>query len=295
MRTLFVISALIFTACSDGAMQSDGMEEMDYAAAPPPPVTVTGSRMKRRDVAGGTGGEPMRAENFLAYRYGYSFALPSASVKSVVDAHAQRCIDAGSDKCQVLNTSVRDYDDDNVSANLSLRAEPEWLESYAVTLTETVDQADGRMTASSVSAEDLTRQILDVDARLSAQKTLRDRLTGLLETRDAELSDLLELERELARVQGEIESATSTLNALRQRVNMSIVNIDYSTKRSAVSGSAVAPVGDALKDFLRTLSQGLASVIRFIAGVLPWLIFVMIPVFFLFRWLWRRRPVRKKA
>lgn len=282
------LSFLFLSACTDTASQN--LDRVDYGIeSAPEPIIVTGSRLKRSDVAVDSADGAQSVANYLAYRYGYSFELPSASVKATAQAHAQRCIEAGAKLCQVLNTSTRDYDADNVSASLTLRAEPEWLDQYAASLVESVNKADGKMTASSVSAQDLTRQILDVDARLSAQTTLRNRLTGLLETRDAELSDLLALERELARVQAEIESATSNLAALRQRVTMSVVDIDYSSKSRAVSSSAVAPIAQALKDFLRTLSQGLAGVIGFIAVILPWLIFVLLPVFFCIRWLWRRR------
>jgi len=287
------LSLLLLSACTDTTSRNS--DRLDYGVeSAPEPIIVTGSRLKRSDVAADSADGAQSAANYLAYRYGYSFELPSASVKATAQSHAQRCIEAGAKLCQVLNTSTRDYDADNVSASLTLRAEPEWLDQYAASLIESVNKADGKMTASSVSAQDLTRQILDVDARLSAQTTLRDRLTGLLQTRDAELADLLALERELARVQAEIESATSNLAALRQRVTMSVVDIDYSSKSRAVSSSAVAPIAQALKDFLRTLSQGLAGVIGFIAMTLPWLIFVLLPVFFGIRWLWRRRPFKSR-
>jgi len=118
---------------------------------------------------------------------------------------------------------------------------------------------------------------------------LRTRLENLLETRNAKLPDLLALERELARVQSEIESATANLKALRARVSMSVVNLSYTSERVAVSRSSVSPIGSALKDFVGIVSEGLAGVIRFLAALLPWMIFVIIPGLFLLRWFWRRR------
>jgi len=142
--------------------------------------------------------------------------------------------------------------------------------------------------------QDLTRQILDTDARLKAQTTLRDRLQGLLATRNAELKDLLALERELARVQGQIESATTTLNVLRKRVSMSVVDINYQSQSVAVSQSALAPIGRALKGFVGQFAYGLSNVIEFFAGILPWLIFVIIPGLWVLRRWWRGRNVRPK-
>jgi len=116
-------------------------------------------------------------------------------------------------------------------------------------------------------------------ARLKAQTTLRTRLENLLETREAKLPDLLALERELARVQSEIESATANLKALRARVSMSIVNLSYTSERVVVG----------------LVSNGLAGVIRFIAILLPWMIFLILPGLFALRWFWRRRKKIKST
>ena len=233
------------------------------------------------------------AQSYLAYRYGYGLVMPSVSVKTTADKHMQICRDAGPSLCQVTGSNSHNYSEENIRANLSLRAEPEWLQQFISGMKSDVAEVDGRVENENTSVEDLTRSILDTDARLKAQKTLRSRLENLLETRDAKLPDLLALERELARVQAEIESATANLKALRARVSMSIVNINYTSEQVAVSRSSVSAIGYALKDFVRIVSEGLAGVIRFVATMLPWMIFIIIPGLFLLRWFWRRRKTAK--
>ena len=76
---------------------------------------------------------------------------------------------------------------------------------------------------------------------------------------------------------------------------MSVVNLSYTSERVAVSRSSLSPIGAALKDFVGIVSRGLAGVIRFIAALLPWMIFVIIPGLFLLRWFWRRRKKLKPA
>ena len=229
--------------------------------------------------------------SFMAYAYSYAFALPSDAVQPTMEAHRERCLSAGPTVCQVLGseTSARD---DRVNASLRLRAEPAYLEEFVSEAVSGVDDAGGELTASNMTSEDLTRQYLDTDARLKAQTTLRDRLQGLLETRNAELADLLEVERELARVQGQIESATTTLAVLRKRVSMSEASFAYRTRSLQSTNSPWAPVARALGNFAETLSYGLAGVLGFVAIMLPWTIFILIPGFFLFRWLWRQRRGR---
>lgn len=293
MKHLLIgLSAAALVACggAESGQYEDSsglMAEADFAPAAAP----QGARQSAPAEPGANSVNP--AGVYLAYRYGYGLVMPSASVKSTADKHMQICRDAGPSKCQITGSNSNNYSETDIRANLSLRAEPEWLQSFIADMKSDITEIDGRIESENTSVEDLTRALLDTDARLKAQTTLRTRLEGLLETRDAKLPDLLALERELARVQAEIESATANLKALRARVSMSVVNISYSSERVAVSRSSVSPISDALKDFVGIVSDGLASVIRFLAALLPWMIFVIIPGLLLLRWFWRRRKSAK--
>ncbi|WP_409433337.1 DUF4349 domain-containing protein [Litorimonas sp. RW-G-Af-16] len=291
---LLGLAALAITACgSSDRMQSTESPMM----APPPSAKIMGSEADMEYMGDAPAPAPQASENpsaqsFLAYRYGYGFALPAKAVSPTMNAHAKTCLDAGPSKCQILNSSTNQQNESQVYASLSLRGEPTWLKTFAQDMQTSVEDASGELTSSTVSAEDLTRQILDTDARLRAQTTLRDRLQKLLETRNAELSDLLAVERELARVQGQIESATTTLNVLRKRVSMSVADISYQSQSVAVSRTAFTPLTQSLKGFVGTVAYALSDVIDFFAAILPWLLLVILPGLWLVRWFWRRR---KKA
>jgi len=256
-----------------------GFAEQADLASPPPP-----------------GSEPSNPsdQSFLAYRYNHSFELPAENIIATAKSHADLCMQAGPSKCQVLGSSQSAYSKTNVSAQLSFRAQPDWLVGFKQEIYESVEAADGKIRNESSSVEDLTRSILDTDARLKAKKTLRERLEKHLETRDAKLGDLLAMERELARVQGEIESATSQLNALRKRVSMSVVDINYQSRSVAVARGNFAPIAEAFDEFFFMLSSSAAAVILFVAAILPWLLLI-IPLFWLIRYLWRKRKARKAA
>lgn len=294
LLTTILPLSLLMTACegnNDDAYTGDAMLMSEAA----PMVAMDAPEMKRsvRNFEPSEGGQVAAPQSMMAYRYNYGISLPAKAVEPVMRTHMQRCLDAGPSACQVLNASAQEHSEDHTSAYLSLRAAPDWLNEFRDGLESSLEASDGKVINSSVSAEDLTRRIFDADARLTAQTALRDRLLNLLETRDAGLQDLLSVERELARVQAEIESATAQLKTLRQRVSMSVMDVRYESRARAVTQSAFAPVINALTGFFRTLSEGLASVIGFIAVALPWLLFVILPGIALFRWFWRR--TRKPA
>lgn len=225
-------------------------------------------------------GQPA-AEQFIAYSHSLGITLPKGGVDPMMAAHTEACRAAGTATCIVINSNIYSEDENYASGNLSLRATPEWIDAFMPGVESQTDTAGGEITQRSTRAEDLTRQIIDTGARLDAQKTLQGRLMNLLERRDGELGELLQIEREIARVTGDIESIEARLKTLRLRVSMSSLDINYQTKVPAFSGSRENPLGEAFGDFFYNLSGAIAAVITAFAVGLPW-------VFLLgaFLWIW---------
>lgn len=302
---MLVLPFALLAAC-DGGGGGDAFraEEMGYAADS---VAVTGARMAAPPRAappppspgqqdgGATPGTPDTPEGMLlAYSYAVGFELPARNVVALKDRHEAECRAAGPQSCLVLGGSVSGDGQDYVYGNLNLRAEPGWLEGFRAGLAEDAEDASGRISSQSTSTEDLTRNIVDTEARLQAQETLRERLIALLERPSDEIGDLLAVERELARVQGELDSARSQLRVMRTRVDMSRLDLSYTPIVNPVSSRALAPVENALRNFLSTLSGSLATVITIIAAAIPFVL-ILVPLILLVwrgfrRWRVRRRP-----
>lgn len=82
----------------------------------------------------------------------------------------------------------------------------------------------GRVTGRSLRARDVTEALIDLEARLRNLKALRDRLRSYLD-KASNLEEILKVERELARVQSEIESLEARLKILRDQVAMSELDV----------------------------------------------------------------------
>lgn len=319
---LAAVAVLALSACGDGSEPGGGN---DATLSDEDSITVTGSRIRREEFMstsplqtmdpgtvteaglvdtadivrgiGYDGGEQNspepEPETYLAYRYAYGLRAPADAVRPLVQQHQQACEAAGPALCQIVNSNVTEAGSDRVNARLVIRAEPGWLTTFRAGLEADAENAGGEVTSSSQSAEDLTRPILDTQARLDAQIQLRERLTGLLDRQGANIEELIRVERELARVNGDIESATAQLRAMRARVSMSIADLNYQSEIRPISRSTVNPVGEAIRDFAGIVLGGLAVMIRLIAGILPWLILIIPAVWLLARW--RRSVNRRKA
>lgn len=297
---LAALGAAALSACEDQSFNEAG----DLRSAEAPAMVAGGMNdglvadrevelgRTERNRDDGTG-ESEPADSFLAYRYNFGLRAPAEAVSPLVQAHQDACEAAGPSVCQIINANINEQSEDRVSARLMLRARPEWLSQFRAGLESDAEDAGGEVVSVSQSVEDLTRPILDTEARLSAQVTLRERLLGLLERQGASVEELIRVERELARVNGDIESATAQLRAMRARVSMSIADLTYQSEIRPISQSTVNPVAEAFRDFAGIVLTGLAGLIRVVAVVLPWLI-VIIPAVWLFG-RWRRSVNRRKA
>ena len=232
--------------------------------------------------------QPVDPISYLAYAYMMGLELPGDHLARTMDAHAAACRDAGSRVCQLV-ASQRGGDPAIIMrGTLSLRAEPQWLQSFMATVEGDARGAGGRIVSKSTTTEDLTRAIIDTEATLRAKRSLRGRLEQLLANRPGKLTDLLEVERELARVQTEIDSTDSNLAAMRTRVAMSELTVQYVSATRAVAGDTFEPLNRAFSGFISYVVQGVAAIVTIFAVALPWVV-VSLPVAWLILRVRRRR------
>ncbi|WP_034796569.1 DUF4349 domain-containing protein [Hyphomonas beringensis] len=287
-----VIACAMLALAACGGSNKDGAERSRSAPSAAP--------MAEQDMifepSPSAGGAPVEdaAQQYIAYSHSLGLRLPVKSIEPVMNGHVEACNAAGPSKCIVTNSWYNSYSDDEASGSLQLRATPDWIDTFLKGVDEEAEAANGEVTNRQTTAEDLTVSIIDTDARLNAQQTLQRRLEDLLANRDGELGDILATERELARVNGEIDSLKSSLKALMLRVEMSKLDVNYETKRNPVSQSALSPIGDAFGSFFYNLAGALAAVITAFAVGLPWLILIGA-----FLWIWLKliwpRLRKKKA
>jgi hypothetical protein len=280
-------------------------------APPPPPMTeasradgagaVTGAvnfnspvqqQIIQQDQQGGGGGQ--QPAQLIAYTYNYGFKVPPGNMEGLLSAHKKACEDAGPAKCYVVNSSISGIGSESSNGYLQVRGSPDWVKQFQTGMQDSLKPFDADLDSNNDTAEDLTVQIVDSEARLKSMKTMRDRLQELLRDRPGRLSDLLEIEREFARVQADIDSHESILAALKLRVAMSMMTLNYAPKYGAVSESIWRPLGDAFGNFIPNMARSLAWIVEFIGEILP-VVLALALVVWLVVWFFRRRGKAKKA
>ncbi|MDP3492540.1 MAG: DUF4349 domain-containing protein [Hyphomonadaceae bacterium] len=314
--SLAAILALSLTACGQGGNGADSFTREESVAAyapmpmaPPPPPMESAKSMDmasggapdmdqqiiQPDPNGPGGGQPT-GQRLIAYTYNYGFKVPANGMQGLLDTHKKQCEDAGPSKCYVVNSSISGLGEDQSYGQMTIRGSADWVRTFRTGMVDGLKPFNATLDSNSDSAEDLTVNIVDSEARLRSLKTMRDRLEQLLRDRPGKLGDLLEIEREFARVQGEIDSSESILAQMKLRVAMSVISLGYTASFPPGSESVWRPVGDAFGGFEASFAGAFAGIIRFIAEILPVLIIGGLAIFgvvSLLRWRGkgRKKPV----
>lgn len=149
----------------------------------------------------------------------------------------------------------------------------------------------GRVTYESQQGDDVTQRSVDLDARLSNARASELRLKQILETRTGRLSDVLDVEREIARVRGEIEEMEAQRKSLDRRISYAEVTVQMNEERKAAVDLGPLPVGTRLRDALvdgwtSAITSALEAtllVARFAPVLLLWTLILAVPAWWVKR------------
>jgi hypothetical protein len=114
----------------------------------------------------------------------------------------------------------------NTSTTISMRVPAAKFDSVMDAL-----RALGDVRSENINAEDVTKQVTDLEARLRNLRREEGVIADLFQ-RQGRIADVLEVERELSRVRGEIEQGQSTLAGLRESVRYSTITVTINTRPS---------------------------------------------------------------
>ncbi|HSB53335.1 MAG TPA: DUF4349 domain-containing protein, partial [Gemmatimonadales bacterium] len=128
----------------------------------------------------------------------------------------------------------------------------------------------GKLEYVNVSAEDVSEEFTDLDARVSNGHRLEQRLIELIATRTGKLSDVLEIERELARVREEIERMEGRMRYLKARAATSSLSVSIHEPVPVVGEQGTwSLLGEAVRVAWRNLVSFIAAAIGLFGTLLP--------------------------
>ena len=147
----------------------------------------------------------------------------------------------------------------------------------------------GKVEFVNVSAQDVGEEFTDVTARVTNSRRLEQRLIELLATRTGKLSDVLQIERELARVREEIERMEGRLRYLKAHVATSTMSVTVHEPGPIVGDQgSLGVIGEAFRQAWRNFVGFIAGLIASLGVLLPVGVLVVTGLWGL-RKVWRAR------
>lgn len=127
------------------------------------------------------------------------------------------------------------------------------------------------------TAQDITEEFVDLEAQITNKKRLEERIVALLKDANGKIKDVIEVERELARVRGEIEQMEGKLRYLTNRSDLTTVSIVAREEENYVPPAAptfVNRIGQAWSASLGSLRSFGEQLVVVAAAAVPWIVTV---------------------
>ncbi len=152
----------------------------------------------------------------------------------------------------------------------------------------------GELQTTHTDSQDVTAEFYDLQARISNKQVEEKRLLQLLQRATAKLSEVLQVEKELSRVRGEIEQMQGRLRLLANMTSLTTITVTlhevkgYVAPKPTTFGDQIARTFQGSLGQLRDFGKG---IVLLVVAILPWI--VVLPLVSVPVWLvWRRRKVR---
>ena len=165
----------------------------------------------------------------------------------------------------IANSTLQSGRDQVRAATLEIRVQAQRFDELVAGLTPF-----GKVETVNVTAEDVGEEYVDLSARVTNARRLEQRLIELLATRTGKLSDVLTVERELARVREEIERYEGRLRYLRARSAVSTLAVTVHEPPPLLAGApSTNPIAQAFVQAWRNFVALLAALIASLGVLVP--------------------------
>jgi hypothetical protein len=287
-RFLALVVAVSFAACGDKVTVSRDVPFASQAGAGQAAGRGAVMAMPARDQLQRAAAEPAAQTNALQSAWAAQKLIRTAEVRIQVDS-VERAIEAMDSIARQVDALVADVrvnhnDGRGTDAQLTVRVPANRFTAALAALRHL-----GDVKAENVVTEDVSKAYADLETRLAVTEETVSRLRGLLANRPGKLTDVLEVERELARVVTQLEELKGQRRYYDQRVAISTISVAL-YEPSAVRRPGLLPgIGEAFHNSITALTISLEWLIYLVTFLVPWLLIAGLAWWINKRWGARRR------
>lgn len=157
------------------------------------------------------------------------------------------------------------------------------------TALDQIRSTGSRVIQEKITGQDVTEEFIDLEARLKTQKALESQFLEIMKQAN-KVADALEVQRQIAEVRTEIEKLEGRKRFLENRASLSTITVNLQSPTAiAVNTSGFGRnIREAVADSVDVAIAIVLFLIRFVIVMIPILILVILPGWFLARFVLRR-------
>ena len=180
----------------------------------------------------------------------------------------------------ISNDNANDYSN-RLEHRLTVRIPTDKFDLFLENISESIVKMDSK----NIDMLDVTEEYIDTEARIKTKKELQNRYRELLK-HATKVDEMLNIEREIGKLQTEIESVEGRMKYLNDRIALSTLTITYYQKTTSKFGFSSQFV-EGFKDGW----QGFLSFIIVLSNLWVFILVTVVTVYLIRRW----RRKKKKA
>ncbi|HEV7643068.1 MAG TPA: DUF4349 domain-containing protein [Pyrinomonadaceae bacterium] len=159
-----------------------------------------------------------------------------------------------------------------------------------------IRKVSARVVMENIKGQDVTEEFIDIEARVKTKKAVEAQYLEIMK-QGKTVEDALNVQTELGKIRGEIEQIEGRKRFLESQTSLSTIKLSLQTP-TAFSANSSGFFYQASRSFNNGFSFALNFILGFITiiiAIAPFLILVVLPVFLLIRYFWKKRQNRNLA
>ena len=307
--TVFLLTALILAACSAGeslSTQSDSYASNSAAPASEPEISEIAATEDVDDSAGGDK-KVLNSEDVVKNQLSPEQAEetqpePEKPIERKIIRNADLRLESETpDDVQQKITAIAEAKDGYVvttqkrssprtgkgeTVNITLRVPSEKFEEALNEIRKT----GSRVVSENITGEDITDKFVDMQARLKAEKALEQQILEIMKRANT-VQEALNVQRQLANVRGKIEQMEGKLRQWEKLASLSTIKVTIQTP-TAITGKSEGffyRLQDSISTGLDGAMNFILVLITILIAILPFLLLIVLPIFLVLRYFWKRR------
>ena len=224
-------------------------------------------------------------QRYIAERHKLEIITPESDLQKSWESTVAYC---GTIQCEIVSSSITTRIGDSMpSGVVSLRVAPADLKKLLVAVEKL-----GKIVQHTTEREDKTTLVIDTEAKIKNLTGFRDNLRTMLAKPAATVKDLVEIQKQLADTQSELDSETAQRKVLANETEKIAVEISFRVERPSGNAGGFSQIWNALRESGSILADSTASLITTIVAIIPWLVLIL-PAAWLLAKVWGKLKVRR--